>query len=305
MSSFPDELEELQEQINSAKNKKSSITEELNELRTKLNVENIEAENKKRIKNRQEDLEEELQEINYEIHRLEEDIEDLIGADNIDDIDNISDKSKELLNDVESEYQKVKQIREKLEHDQNKLAARQEQLDDLEETAKGLLERTTSASLGEQFADRKSELEKTVWYWKYGAIISIIALISFSLLIYYHLLGSDGSYLVDFSKVALLLPVSVAVWFTVSNYSRQKRLMEEYEFKARMALSLPGFREVLEEQSSEDTEQVEIEFIVNTMNKIYSNPHQNILSDSDNPEDTPLANGHQSMVKVFKQLGNS
>lgn len=177
-------------------------------------------------------------------------------------------------------------IIDELDKERNEIQESKKELRELQDTAKGLLEKSTGTALGHQFADRKNEMERPLSYWKIAASLSIIVLIGASGGIFYNITQTSASLSTNISKVALLLPISVAVWFTISNYSRQKKLMEEYEFKSRIALSLEGFKEKLDSETTSENEDMKVAFLINAMENIQTNPQKNILEDSEDGENS-------------------
>jgi len=179
---------------------------------------------------------------------------------------------------------KLNKINQKYE----KLVEKEQRIDELEESARGLVEKSISGSLGEQFAERKSELEENLKYWKFASIGTIFFLSASSIVIYYDITTSGATIETNFAKITLIIPISIAVWFSVSNYRRQKKLMEEYEFKARMALSLTGFREILREEQIDDESEIVAEFVRDTMGQIYTIPQKNVLNIDEGGDDPIL-----------------
>lgn len=218
----------------------------------------------------------------------------------------INDRREELNRLINKTSEKEKKIDEALgdlENKKSEIDETVEEAKDLKETASNLVKGEASASLGEEFKQRKEELRETLRYWKAASTASILLLLASSLLIYLDVSSGGGSGLALLSKVAIILPISVSVWFTVSNYSQQKKLMNEYEFKANMALSLMGFREILKEDLPEDQQEKVGEFITDTMDKIYSNPYENIQGSEQQPDNVPLTGGQGSLAKLIQSLG--
>ena len=256
-----------------------------------------------RIRNKLDSKQDQLNDVE-ELLVDEIDIADKSVIENIelgDDLSTIKDL-EETVNNIKNKNSKIDEKLNKIEDKREELEKREENIEQLEDSAEGLLERTTSSALGEQFADRKSELEESLKYWKYGSVLSILALIAVSGGIYYDISTSQASFNMNLSKIVLVIPISVAVWFTVSNYRRQKRLAEEYEFKARMALSLSGFRQVLKEDEVNEDSEVVANFVKETMEKIYSNPQKNVL-DLNEGEDDPVLSAQKptgSLIERFQ-----
>lgn len=180
----------------------------------------------------------------------------------------------------------------------------QEKIKTLERRAENLIERTVGGALGKEFKDRKEELRESLKWWKGASVISIIFLIGSSVFIYFDLISLQTTVASSLAKITLIIPLSVAVWFSVSNYNRQKRLMEEYEFKARVAFSLDGYREVLKEDVNNDDNEIVAEFVSSTMEKIYSNPHNNMYSSQNEaPQQEPSSTAQSALINLMNRMG--
>ncbi|MGB9934090.1 hypothetical protein [Haloarcula amylolytica] len=302
MSNVPEKISSIQSELEELRARKDRIVTQLNDVESDIN--NADADDHGNLIRQKRELEEELTNINEAITANEEQISRLRGDDETEnDLSDVVEEADSLITQLEGEYENVQHKIELINERIEQIDDKQEDLDELEDTARGLLERSTSAALGKQFADRKSELEENLGYWKAASALSIGILLTSAVVLYFNIINSGANPLSNVSKIALILPISVAVWFSVSNYNRQKRLMEEYEFKARMALSLTGFREVLEEETGEENNEMIVEFIIDTMDKIYSNPQENIQDEAANNQDTPLTNGQTPLVEVIRKLG--
>lgn len=305
MPTVPEKISELSAQRDRLLTRKRSVQSRLEEIESDLQRSDISDEKKSHLKDLKIDLEEKLENINYSINSTEEDLRNLEGGEEVrTNLNSVAKEAASLLDEVEEGYQEIQKKQDDFKETLEEVDQTHEEIEELEDSVRGLLERSTSAALGEQFAGRKSELESNLRYWRYASIGSIVILLLSSAVIYHDIVVSNGNATSNLSKIALILPISVAVWFSVSNYSRQKRLMEEYEFKARMALSLTGFREVLQKETTEENNDLVAEFVVDTMEKIYSNPQENIRSDGQTGQDDPLTTGQRPLVEVIKKLGN-
>jgi myosin heavy subunit len=206
--------------------------------------------------------------------------------------------SNRLENDRDTFQQELEEVRSEREHLQkevNEFKDRQDAVEDLQseveslkEEASDLLQETVSGELAAEFENRKQDLQNTLRWWKGASVVSIILLIGFAIWIYFDITASEAATYGLFSKVALILPVSVMVWFSVSNYNRQKRLMHEYEFKKNIAVSMPGFRERLESLTSEDDQELVAAAVLQTMDKIYTNPQE--VTDGQSDQTPQVAN---------------
>lgn len=227
------------------------------------------------------ELEEKLAEVANEIERYEEERKKAMSVITGTSLRPSEAKAERLVDELSEEK---KELSERL----GEIEESQERLKELEKNASALLDKSTGTALGKQFADRKSELESNLKIWAAASVSSILVLIASAAYVFREIESVSGGVSINLAKVALLLPVSVAVWFSVSNYSRQKKLMEEYEFKSRMALSIGGFREVLNKESTDD--RLVSLFIISTMEKIFSNPQKNITENDGSEEESPTSN---------------
>ena len=82
--------------------------------------------------------------------------------------------------------------------------------------------------------------------------------------------------------------------------------MEEYEFKANIALSLLGFREVLREEIPEEEQEKVGEFVIQTLDKIYQNPmakNSDQSAENSNSQDNMIYTGSaQTLVDTINRL---
>lgn len=232
------------------------------------------------VKNLAETVEKRYEEIDTRLNELDE-IED--------DIKNKSEKFDEIYEDSRELRYELKQLRSETE--------------DLKETASNLVKREAGASIGSEFAARRDELKKTLVWWKRATIGSILFLLGASLAIYYDITHSSAQNMTVISKMTLLLPISVAVWFTAAHYNQQRKLIEIYEFKANIALSLMGFREVLREELPEDERDKIGQFVVETMDKIYTDPLDTVSNSEKGQDGGPMS--ENQMISMMRKFGRN
>lgn len=224
----------------------------------------------------------------------------------VEELDRQEDSIDTKIAELERNQAQVEKQMQEVENSLVALGDARSEFENLKDEASDLIRSSLSTKLGEEFQDRKQELESTLRYWKAGSLFSILVLIGFSVWIYLDITSAEPTGTVTLSKVLLILPVSVLVWFCVTNYSRQKRLMHEYEFKKNVAVSLPGFRERVEENLPEGEEERAAELMIQTADTIYSNPQQNIAEGADpNQETPPGAASEGSVMTLLRKLNNN
>ncbi len=99
-----------------------------------------------------------------------------------------------------------------------------------------------------------------------------------------------------FIKLGGTVPLVVLLLLSVTQYGRERRMEEEYAFKAALALSLTPYKELIEKLEADQQSDPEYaKFLVATIGQIFQRP--SAPTDRDNPEDL-------LSVKAMKELGN-
>lgn len=150
----------------------------------------------------------------------------------------------------------------------------------LDKKARELLGLAVGSALGKTFNERKDELKTSERYWNIATFCSMGLLLIAAVLVYIELYNGTAGNTVAASKISLLIPVSAAVWFTASNHNRERKLLEEYAFKSSISLSLDSYRKVLNEELSDNEKEKISDFLINSIEKIYSSPLENISKHS-------------------------
>jgi vacuolar-type H+-ATPase subunit I/STV1 len=195
----------------------------------------------------------------------------------------VEDKAKTVNQHYEEVLKKTEQINNyedrltdnlsEIEDRSEQLNKQQEDVNEIEGRIDTLLNGAVAASLDRNFTERKDELEWAAKIWAGFSFIAIIALIVGAYLIFENITQFGGLGAGTISRVTLLIPLLVGVWFTSKNYSRKRRLMEEYAFKSTMAQTLEPSRKVLESQESFDETDAQLaEFMLVSMGQMFTNP---------------------------------
>jgi DNA repair exonuclease SbcCD ATPase subunit len=258
---------------------------------------------------RVEETHEEIVNIHDEIEKRKTDIEKITGVAKEFQTDleetktSISNTQQEVENEAqtineryETVLKKTDQINdyeERLEDSLSEIEARSERLDEqetdinqLSDQISDLLNGAIAASLDRNFTDQKEELESGVRFWKWSTFVAIGVLIGFAVYIFQDITQVSEFGIGTVSRATLLLPALIGVWFTSKNYSRQRKLMEEYTFKATLAQTLEPSRDVLESQLTSDGSDEQLaEFMVASMGQIFQNPSEIVDDNGSNDDD--------------------
>ncbi|MEX2410137.1 MAG: hypothetical protein WD607_01990 [Candidatus Paceibacterota bacterium] len=138
--------------------------------------------------------------------------------------------------------------------------------------------------LSHSFAERKDEIEKSVKFWKWFLVISVVILGLILYWIYTTLLGPEGQFIIDFrlifSRVLFSSPGIFLVWFSAIQYARERSLLENYSFKAATAKALENYTDLLSARFSEkDFKDSILGFVLSSMMDIYLHPNKDIDRD--------------------------
>ena len=220
-------------------------------------------------------------------------------------IDTTTSEIQNKFNQVNSQSNSIKEFCDNIKEQETKLTQADEETkrlieanEDLEKKVIELLSSAVGGALGKTFGERKIELKKSEIFWKNSTFISLIALFFAAGLVYYELFRGIGETTVLVSKISLLIPASAALWFTASNHNRERKLLEEYAFKSSISLSLDSYRKVLNEELSDEEQSRISEFLINSMERIYSSPLENISKHSPGGDEIEIS----LLEKVVKVL---
>ena len=139
-----------------------------------------------------------------------------------------------------------------------------------------LLEGANAGELYKAFNSRKKDIEESLNKWFWGIVAINIFLVLFTLLI---INGSEFLGIKPLSattmdaafylKLFISIPLLFLDWFIIRQYNQRKDLAEKYAFKSVLSLSLLAYNEMMVDHKDN---QISLEFISNTVDKIYQSP---------------------------------
>lgn len=204
----------------------------------------------------------------------EQNYQDMLGKyAQLDDFVKERKKTFEEIEDVQREKIAVieKQIisfSEKLEFVESKTDFFKERNNYLDE----LIGREVGASLFETFKQRKGELEKPVSKWL--IIVISMAALTFGaiLVIFTNAFGLLGEVPTEISTIRLIsnsiktLPFFFLLFYSISQYNKERNFQEEYAFKSSVALTIKAYSDIVKKEELKD------ELIVNSVTGVYKSP---------------------------------
>lgn len=158
-------------------------------------------------------------------------------------------------------------------------------LEDLENEIKDQLQKATGHSLFHSFQTRQGLIKKSkiFWAWILAGLLVLTALLTLYLV--NSVTSADKTTALDiafFLKLSLSIPLIFAISFCTVQYSRERRLEEEYAFKSNISISLVPYQELVEKLVAEDDVEQRKEyatFMMNTINKVFTSPTAEIFKD--------------------------
>ncbi len=148
-------------------------------------------------------------------------------------------------------------------------------LDELEGRIRKSIEKATGHSLFHSFQKRQLDLEKAKHIWAYllGGMV-LVSLCASGLFIYslqFVQVYNAAFYL----KLSISLPLIYGIAFCSVQYSRERRLEEEYAFKSNISISLDPYQrlvgELVDKAKPEELAKYTA-FIIDSVNRVFTSP---------------------------------
>lgn len=173
-----------------------------------------------------------------------------------------------------------------------------ENLNELEERISKSIERATGYTLFHSFQERQLQLGKEKQFWARclgGAVgASVLASGWFIRSLPYVKVYNAAFYM----KLSISLPIIYAIAFCGLQYSRERRLEEEYAFKSSISISLDPYQRLVKglvDQDKPDEVAKYTAFVIESINKVFTSPTEPVFAKHEAKDTT-------SLDKVLKQL---
>lgn len=152
-------------------------------------------------------------------------------------------------------------------------------LNDLEDEIGNQMQKATGFSLFHSFQTRQKSIFKSKVFWASALILFVIAAIGVPV---YTLITSDQMDIAFFLKLAASIPIIYVITFCNIQYSRERKLEEEYAFKSNISISLIPYKELVEtlvKEGDKESQTKYTNFIIETINKVFTSPTRNIFDE--------------------------
>ncbi len=226
------------------------------------------------------------------------------------EINALETKATEFFSEV-NEYTKrvdvlTKKAEDNVESNNTKTKNLIDELIKLEVQIKDQLEKATGYSLFHSFQTRKDLMVKSKNFWLWVLTVLLVVAVALGGWLVYTMTGKSlGDLGVAFYlKLSLTLPLLFAISFSTIQYSRERRLEEEYAFKSNISISLIPYQELVEKLVDEDDAEQRKEyanFIISTINKIFTSPTDDIFKDKKSSKGMI----DEKSIKLISQVGDA
>lgn len=138
-----------------------------------------------------------------------------------------------------------------------------------------ILDLVTDRGLANSFDERRKRVEKSMNRWKYLLIGSVLLAVFLLVFLFgfneklFDWNNIQDSYMKFVFKVTLSSPLIFAIWFSSIQYSRERHILEQYEYKTATALVFEQYARILDDKFEEGFEKEKFDFITNLINKVY------------------------------------
>ena len=163
-------------------------------------------------------------------------------------------------------------------------------LSGLEDAIKVQIQKATGYGLFHSFQTRQEQIKAAKNFWGYvlGGLVALS--IGLTLLIAFTHQTFD---VVFYLKLSISIPLIYAISFSTVQYSRERKLEEEYAFKSNISISLDPYQELvgrLMKAPVADPEQAKLEqakftaFIIESINKVFTSPTERVFESPKNEQ---------------------
>jgi hypothetical protein len=176
---------------------------------------------------------------------------------------------------------------------------RVKELDELEGQIRKSIERATGFTLFHSFQKRQLDLGKEKRFWAYALGVTVLISLCASGFFIYSLKYVQAYNAAFYLKLSISIPLIYAIAFCNIQYSRERRLEEEYAFKSNISVSLDPYqrlvRELVDVTKPEELAKYTA-FVIDSVSKVFTSPTKVVFGEEVSDVNT--------LQKLLKALGD-
>lgn len=124
-------------------------------------------------------------------------------------------------------------------------------------------------TLSHSFNKRKDDLSKQITKWFWASMIITILAIAWVCVVFFCLSANTGSEWADILINGIKSsPLFLLLGFSISQYQKERNLMEEYAFRESVAVTLTAYLEQMPEQGDKEKRKL----LISTVEQLYTKP---------------------------------
>ncbi len=124
-------------------------------------------------------------------------------------------------------------------------------------------------TLSHSFNKRKDDLSKQITKWFWASMIITILAIAWVCVVFFCLSANTGSEWADILINGIKSsPLFLLLGFSISQYQKERNLMEEYAFRESVAVTLTAYLEQMPEKEDKDKRKM----LISTVEQLYTKP---------------------------------
>jgi hypothetical protein len=173
------------------------------------------------------------------------------------------------------------------------------QLDELEGRIKEAIERATGYTLFHAFQRRQQDIAKAKNFWAISLAVCVVIALAASAIFIYSLRNIQVYNVAFFLKLSFSLPLIYAIAFCNLQYSRERKLEEEYAFKSSISISLDPYQKLVATliDKGNPTELSKYsEFIIQSVSRVFTSPTDHVFEGQQSDKN--------SAEKIVKAVGD-
>jgi hypothetical protein len=173
-----------------------------------------------------------------------------------------------------------KRSEETIGENQKKTEALVKELAMLKEQVKAQIQQATGFALFGAFQARQNQIVGSKKWWAIAIAALVIVSVVITSLIAYEAKFYNAHDFAFWIKLSLTLPLGYAIAFCTLQYSRERRLEEEYAFKASISVSLTPYRDLVHSilKNGDVQEQSRYtEFVISSITNVFTSPTDRVF----------------------------
>jgi hypothetical protein len=194
-------------------------------------------------------------------------------------------RHKDLVEAVETKIAQVEteltaQTEESLRNSRTEVATLVAELEELKERVKEQVAHATGVGQFGAFNTRQKDIAKTKYFWVGGIAILVAVVVALTYIIARDAGQSDLHSAAFWIKLSMNVPLGFLISFCAIQYNRERRLEEEYAFKASISISLTPYRDLIYQILEKDDAIKDgsyTTFVIDSVRNIFSSPTERIF----------------------------